>query len=93
MDTVRCMFHCANLPLNFWAEAVDTAVFLRNRSPTPYLKEVTPYQCWFREKPDVSNLRVFECEAFVRIPEQKRKKLDKKSMPCIFVGYPDNSKS
>ena len=92
METVRCLLHYANLPLDFWAEAVATAVFLRNSSPTSYLKEVTPYQCWFREKPDVSNLRVFGCKALVHIPEQKRKKLDKKSMECIFVGYPYNSK-
>ena len=92
METVRCMLHYAHLSLNMWAEAVATAVFLRNRSPTSYQKEITPYECWFYKKPDVSNLRVFGCKAFVHIPSPKRKKLDKKSMSCIFVGYPDNSK-
>ena len=56
METVRCMLHYADLPLNLLAEAVTTGVFLRNRSPTSYLKEITPYECWFCKKPDVSNL-------------------------------------
>ena len=34
METVRCMIHNAELALSFWAEAVATAVYVRNRSPT-----------------------------------------------------------
>ena len=41
METVRCMIHKAGLPLNFWAEAVATAVYLHNRSPTGCIKEAT----------------------------------------------------
>ena len=44
METTRSMLHHAELPLSFWAEAVSTAVYLRNRSPTSYLKEMTPYE-------------------------------------------------
>ena len=92
METVRWMIHKAGLPLNFWAEAVATAVYLRNRSPTACIKEATPYECWHKEKPDISHLRVFGCNAFVHIPDQKRRKLDQKSIRCIFVGYPSNCK-
>ena len=92
MESVRSMLYHANLPLIFWAEAVSTAVYLKNRSPTSHLKDITPYECWYKEKPDVSNIKVFGCKSYVHIPDQKRGKLDKKSIPCIFVGYPDNSK-
>ena len=44
-------------------------------------------------KPDVSHLKVFGCNVFVHVPDPKRKKLDKKSISCIFVGYPEGSKS
>lgn len=30
---------------------------------------------------------MFGCEAFSRIPKEKRTKLDPKSLKCIFVGY------
>ena len=82
------MIHNAELPLSFWAEAVVTAVYLRNRSPTASVKDSTPYQRWHKEKADVSHIKVFGCDAFVHIPHQKHKKLDKKSTHCIFVGYP-----
>ncbi len=45
-----------------------------------------------KKKHDVNNLRVFGCEAYLHVPDEKRKKLDKKSIPCIFVGYPNDSK-
>ena len=35
---------------------------------------------------------MFGCNAFVHIPGKKRKKLDKKSIRCIFVGYPAGCK-
>ena len=86
------MIHNDELPLSFWAEAVATAVYLRNRSPTASVKDSTPYKCWHKEKSDVSHLKVFGCNAFVHIPDQKCKKLDKKSIHSIFIGYPAGCK-
>lgn len=37
-------------------------------------------------------IRVFGCRAMVKISDSKRKKLDKKSFECVFVGYADNTK-
>ena len=52
----------------------------------------TPYEYWHNEKPDVSHLKVFGCNVFVHVPDPKRKKLNKKSISSIFVGYPEGSK-
>ena len=85
------MLHHAQKPLTFWAEAISTACYVRNRSPTAFLKNVTPYKHWYGKKPDVSNLKVFGCKAYVHVPDAKRKdKFDKKSIPCVFVGYSSN---
>ena len=92
VESVRSMLHKADLPLSFWAEAVATAVFLRNRSPTIHVHNATPFECYYSRKPDVSFLRVFGCNAYVHVPEEKRKKLDKKSEKCIFIGYPNDAK-
>jgi hypothetical protein len=47
----------AGLPPNFWPEIARTAAFLSNRSPSSKLN-MTPYQAWYGDKPDLSRLRV-----------------------------------
>jgi hypothetical protein len=56
------------------------------------LKGITPFECLYNRKPDVSNLRIFGCIAFAHIPEHMRKKLEEKSRKCVFVGYPERTK-
>jgi len=41
----------ANLPLQFWWEAVHTTVYHINRLPTPVLKFLSPYEKVFKHKP------------------------------------------
>ena len=92
LEAVRSMLHHAGLPLRFWAEAVSTAAYLRNQSPTVQLKDRTPYECIHKRKPEIGHLKVFGCNSYVQVPEQKRSKLDKKAIKCIFVGYSQKSK-
>ena len=56
LETVHSIIHSAGLPLSFWVEAVNTAVYLHNRSPTSSLKDSTPYEYWHNEKPDASHI-------------------------------------
>ncbi len=79
------MMSHANMTIEFLAEAINTAAYLRNRSPTVAVKGVTPYKCLFGKKPDVSNLKVFGCVAFSHIPEKQRKKFDENSRKVVFV--------
>ena len=81
------MLCAANLPDIFWAEAILSAVILKNKSPTVAVKEKTPYEDFIGEVPDASNLRVFGCTAYMHIPKEKRHKWDGKSTKCIFIGY------
>ena len=71
----------------YWVEAVNTACYLMNRSPTKVLKR------HYGTKPHVYHLRVFGCLAFAHIPGAKRKKLDDKSRKCVFVGDSSVSKA
>ena len=86
------MLYEAKLPLDFWAEACSTAVYLHNRSPTAALKDETPFQRLFGRRPDISNLRVFGCVSYVHVPDSQRRKLDAKAHRAIFVGYPPGVK-
>ena len=81
MESARAMMGQAGLPEHYWAEAVATAAYLRNRTPTRALKEKkTPYEKWCERKPDLSHLRVFGCMAYAYIPDANRKgKLSKKA--------------
>ena len=92
MDNVRATLYHAKLPLFLWAEAVATIVYIRNVCPTSSFKGVTPHERFYSVKPDVGHLRVFGCTAFVHVPDEKRRKLDAKSVKGIFVGYPSGSK-
>lgn len=92
VKSARSMMSHGKTPVELWAEAINTAVYLRNRSPTTSLKDTTPYECLFKQKPDVVNLTVFGCEAFAQIPEKQRKKFDEKSRKAVFIGYPEGTK-
>lgn len=92
MEAARSMLHAASLPLKFWGEAVTTAVYLRNRSPTRALNGVTPYEAWRGEKPDLFHLRVWGCRAFMHVNHINRTKLGVTARPCVFLGYPPESK-
>lgn len=87
VEATRSMLVNSSLPYSFWAEALSTATYLRNRSPTKVVTGMTPYEGWTGERPRVDGLRVFGCQAFVHIPKDERKKLDSKSKKCVFVGY------
>ena len=82
----------AQLPHKLWAEALSTAVFLRNLSFTSTVAGMTPLQVWSRKKSSVNNLKVFGCVAYSHIPKDERGKLSPKARKCIFLGYGDVTK-
>eukprot|EP00253_Pinus_taeda_P027032 PITA_27032 len=79
MERARSMLSGAGLGQEFWAEAVDTACYLVNRSRSSALEDKTPQEVWTGKKPFLSHLRVFGCDAYVHVPKEKRTKLDSKS--------------
>ena len=93
VESARAMLSHSNLPNRFWAEAVSTAAYLRNRTTTSANEEqLTPYEKWHGHKPDISNLKVFGCAAYSHVSNAQRRKLDKKARRMCFVGYSKNPK-
>ena len=93
MESARSMMAHAGLPNRYWAEAVATATYVKNRTPTTAIREArTPYECWYNRKPKLDHLRVFGCIAYAHIPKALRQKLDKKARKLRFVGYCKESK-
>lgn len=92
VEKARCLIFDTNLDKKFWAEAVNTSVYIRNRSVVKGLNNETPYQVWTGQKPDISHLRIFGSKVMVHIPKQRRLKWDRKSKQLILVGYAENVK-
>ncbi len=93
MECARNMIRAQGLDLEFWAEAVNIVVYIKNQCPTKALESKTPQEAWTGRKPDVSHLIVFGCKAFAHIPDEKISKFESKSMPCVFLGYCEGSKA
>lgn len=81
------MLSTANLPQEFWGEALKTAVHICNRSPNSTLKNDIPEEVWSGKPASYDHLRVFGCEAFVHVRNDLRTKLDMKSIKGLFLGY------
>lgn len=91
VEKARSMLIGSGIDWHFWNEAIATANYLRNRSPTnawgrQFINK-TPAELWYGSKPDLSNIRIFGSMCYNQIPAEKRKKLDVKSTKCIMLGY------
>ena len=58
---------------------METTCYLVNRSLSSALEDKTPHEVLTGKKPSLSHLRVFGCDAYVHVPNEKRTKLDNKS--------------
>ena len=85
LDMVRPMMSPTDLPFTFWGYTVKTAAFTLNRVPSKAVKK-TPYQMWTGQRPSLSILKIWGCEAYVK--RQVSNKLEPKSDKSLFVGYP-----
>ena len=92
LESAKAMIFHAGLSKSFWAEAVNTAAYIRNRVTTTSTGQ-TPYERWYRRIPDVSHMRVLGCTAYAHCPEADRRKLDKKSRKLRFLGYAEGQKA
>lgn len=57
VEKAKCLLFDARLDKRFWAEAVSTAVYLKNRSIASGLYDKTPFEMWHGKKPVLSHLR------------------------------------
>lgn len=91
-EAARSMLYAKELNVKLWAEAVNTAVYILNRTGTSTEKNKTPFELWHNKEASVDSFHIFGSEVYVHVPKQKRHKLDAKANKCIFVGYGENVK-
>ncbi|POM58554.1 Hypothetical protein PHPALM_36782 [Phytophthora palmivora] len=89
----RSMLHYAGLDKCFWGEAAMTAIYIKNRLPSPKSPDKTPFEIVYKSKPNVKHMRIFGCKAYVLTQKEKRLKWDPKAREDIFLGYEERSKA
>jgi transposase InsO family protein len=94
VESARSMIMEKSLDLKLWAEAVNTACYIRNLCTTRSLQEnQTPYEMLYGRKASLDHLRPFGSTCYVHVPKERRKKWDTKTIKCTFVGYSTQSKA
>ncbi|RVW64151.1 Retrovirus-related Pol polyprotein from transposon TNT 1-94 [Vitis vinifera] len=84
VQRARCMRIDAGLSKKFWVEAVNTAAYLVNRSPSTAIDFKTPQEVWSGKPSNYSGLKIFGCPAYAHVSDGK---LEPRAMKCIFLGY------
>ena len=92
VESARSQLHARGVPLKLWAEAVNYAVYVLNRTLSQS-KSTTPFERWYGAPPDVSNLRIFGSVAYFFIPDALRQKLDPKAKRGVYVGESEEQKA
>lgn len=92
VEMARTMLAAANLPLNLWGEASNTAALIRNFIPLDRLEGRTPWEAWLDTKPNINFLRVFGSKAYALI-EGQRNKFAQKSEQLVLVGFEPQQKA
>jgi hypothetical protein len=74
-EMANCMIQSKGLSLKYWAEEINCANYIVNRTPTKALKNIRLEEDWTKIKPDVSHFHVFGSITWAYIPDEKRKSL------------------
>lgn len=92
VEMARCLMIQSGLAASFWAEAISTANYLRNRCPSKPLNGITAFEKWHKRRPDIRHLKVFGTRAFILDKALGKDKFAPRSREGIFLGYSQESK-
>lgn len=101
-EHVRAMLEDANMPIEFWPEALEACTIMRNALPNgPDIDgfKVSPEEAFTGIQPTVSHFKVWGCKAVVYMDSRSQPagmrsdKLMNRGKDAVFIGYvPDTSK-
>src|SRR6266446_9335979 len=94
VELAQVMLVTAKLPEFLWEPVVAHTAHIQNCSYTTMLADLTPYQGWFGEKPNVVHLREFGANVWILLQGQNIVcKILPKLKRCVYIGYDKGSKS
>ena len=89
LERVRAILHQSSLPKHLWGEAVYFVTWLKNRTSTEALGNVTPYERLYGKKPNLAG--VPEWGQRVWVHTDTGSKLDARAVEGHWVGYDKDS--
>ncbi|GJX21883.1 putative ribonuclease H-like domain-containing protein [Tanacetum coccineum] len=92
IEAARTMLADSLLPIQFWAEAVNTACYVLNRVLVTKPQMKTPYEILMGRSPNISFMRPFGCPLTILNTLDHLGKFDGKSEEGYLLGYSTNSK-
>ncbi|KAL0400903.1 UNVERIFIED_CONTAM: Retrovirus-related Pol polyprotein from transposon TNT 1-94 [Sesamum latifolium] len=93
LNVARALLIHASLPTTFWGDAILTATFLINRTPTQILNWSTPYERLYGHPPTYSHLRIFGSLCYATNTFPHKTKFQHRAFKCILIGYAMNQKA
>jgi len=84
VEMARCLLLQSGLPPSFWAEAVNTANYIRSRCPSKSLDGRTPFEALSEKILDVSQFREFGQRVFVLCNKPGIGKLDSRGVSPLW---------
>ncbi|GJR39849.1 ribonuclease H-like domain-containing protein [Tanacetum coccineum] len=92
IEAARTMLADLLLPIQFWAEAVNTACYVLNRVLVTKPQMKTPYEILMGRSPNISFMRPFGCPLTILNTLDQLGKFDGKSEEGYLLGYSTSSK-
>ncbi|UYV65858.1 hypothetical protein LAZ67_3005722 [Cordylochernes scorpioides] len=91
LNTARCILLESGIPKSFWADAVNTACYLRNKCSSKAIGNKIPEEMWTERPVKIEHIRVFGCQTWA-YNDQRRSKFDSRSRECVLIGFPEGVK-
>ena len=79
-----------HLCYHHWHHALQITTYLQNILPIKILSHHSLTQYLYHRDPSYTHLRVFGCLCYPLFPSTTINKLQARSTPCAFLGYPQN---
>lgn len=89
-NIMRTLMVHSSLPPTLWHHALAMATYLHNILPTKILNHKSPTHVLYHKAPAFFHIHVFGSLCFPLFPSTTINKLQARSTPCVFLGYPSN---
>ncbi len=86
-----CLREAANMPIEYWVEAMEYAAYLKNINVHETIMDV-PFRRWNGRHEDLKTLHVFGCICYAAMPKELRPKAAIRAYECVFLGIPHGQK-
>ncbi|KAL0322510.1 UNVERIFIED_CONTAM: Retrovirus-related Pol polyprotein from transposon TNT 1-94 [Sesamum angustifolium] len=87
LNVARALMFQASLPIKFWGDAILTATYLINRTPTKVLNWQTPFEMLYGRPPQYGHLRTFGSLCYATDITPHKAKFHSRALKCILIGY------